>query len=154
MGVAEQSQGRATQGRHSLRADHVMVHGRQATQSKHPNQASKDICSNRVGSITYMFGFHRRKGGGGWTHLDHLSTCDSLLKQGKLYVSKMSCEGMNHWYFRIMWNGRDGGHTKEPAPPPCKGRSSSKRREVALVVDRAGAQTWRVSVSPKDGWRM
>ena len=61
---------------------------------------------------------------------------------------------MNHWYFRIMWNGRDGGHTKEPAPPPCKGWSSSKRREVALVVDRAGAQTWRVSVSPKDGWRM
>ena len=80
MGVAEQSQGTATQGRHSLREDHVMVHGRQATQSKHPNQASKDICSNRVGSITYMFGFHRRKGGGGWTHLDHLSTCDSVLK--------------------------------------------------------------------------
>ena len=43
--------------------------------------------------------------------------------------------------------------TQRNQPPPCKGRSSSKRREVALVVDRAVAQTWRVSVSPKDGQR-
>ena len=46
------------------------------------------------------------------------------------------------------------GTQRNQHPPPCKGRSSSKRREVVLVVDRAGAQPRWVSVSPKDGWRM
>ena len=140
MGVAPQVQWRAIKDRRSLRTDHVVTAGRQATYRKHPNQTLKIVCTSCVTlSLLLSCSTEVKQGGGGCflTTYPHAflrwNIRDLVSFQVKSWVGDGSLLCQNNVEWERLW-GKKGTTTR-----PSKGRSPSKGGQVVYVVEYRGS---------------
>ena len=115
-----------------MRTINVIARGKEPTYPKYPNRALKIICTSLVMLIALMFGFHIssvKK-----ILLDHISTCDSLLKRNEnVPFLKQIVMGNGKW---ILYNNveRKRSWGKQNEPPPTIPKAGLHPKKVMLYI--------------------